>query len=239
MNFRLSEFVEEETTQEEEQPEEQSHELGISIPTQPESIDDTGLNMGFLTDLVLKIIYFSGSITAQKIEETSKMPFLGVLDKVLDYLKMEEYVDIIGAEGGFSERSFQYVIARKGIEKVNEVLERNQYAGPAPVPLDDYVNMVKKQTLGQMIVDEATIRDAFAHLVVNKRITFDTSLPELGTPQRVNAYIEKIESFIVDKKVKVYKINITDIRSTHSFLDLLKTGTVINSSLEWEKLVRG
>jgi predicted ATPase with chaperone activity len=171
MNFRLSEFVEEETTQEEEQqPEEQAHELGISIPTQPESIDDTGLNMGFLTDLVLKIVYFSGSITAQKIEETSKMPYLGVLDKVLDYLKMEEYVDIIGAEGGFSERSFQYVIARKGIEKVNEVLERNQYAGPAPVPLDDYINMVKKQTLGQMIVDEATIRDAFAHLVINKRM---------------------------------------------------------------------
>lgn len=171
MNFQLSEFVADETPLEEEQDNGMSaHSLQVDIPPQPDSIEETGLNMGFLNDLILKVIYFSGSITGQKLEETTKLPFLNVIDKVLTYLKMEEYVDIIGAEGGFSERAFQYVIARKGIEKVQEVLERSQYSGPAPVPLDDYVEMVKKQTLGNMVVDEATIREAFSSLVVNKRM---------------------------------------------------------------------
>lgn len=168
MNFRLSEFVPDEPPpQPEPTTEPADNNLSVPIPPQPETIEQTGLGMGFLTDLILKIIYFSGNITAQKMEEETKLPFLGVIDKVLNYLKLEEYVDIIGAEGGFTERTFQYVIARKGINKVHEVLERSQYAGPAPVPLDNYVDVVKRQTLGNMIVDEATIREAFSHLVIS------------------------------------------------------------------------
>jgi len=171
MNFRLSEFVAEAPTVESESPAASgSHDLSVNIPPQPESIEETGLNMGFLTDLILKVVYFSGAITAQKIEEITKLPFLGVIDKVLNYLKMEEYVDIIGAEGGFSERTFQYVIARKGINKVHEVLDRTQYAGAAPVPVGEYVDMVKRQSLGNMVADEASIREAFSHIVINKRM---------------------------------------------------------------------
>lgn len=170
MNFRLSEFVAEPDSKKPAASTASEEALSVEIPTQPSSIDETGLGMGFLTDLVLKAIYFSGAITGQKLEETLKLPFLNVIDKVLQYLKMEEYVDIIGAEGGFSERTFQYVIARKGINKVQEVLERTQYAGPAPVPLEDYVNMVKQQSIGNMVVDEATIREAFRHLVVSPKM---------------------------------------------------------------------
>ncbi|NWG22761.1 MAG: ATP-binding protein [Chloroflexi bacterium] len=143
---------------------------GVAIPQEPASIADTGLSMGFLNDLVLKIVYFNGNITGQQIAEVIKLPFFGVLDKVLEFLKLEEYVDIIGAQGGFNERSFQYVIANKGRLKVHEVLDRSQYAGPAPVPLDHYVAMVKRQSVGDMVVDAQTVRQAFAHLVVNDRM---------------------------------------------------------------------
>jgi predicted ATPase with chaperone activity len=142
----------------------------IRIPAQPSSIAETGLTQGFLNDLILKVIYFNGNITGQRLEEYVKLPFLNVIDKVLEFLKLEEYVDIIGAEGGFSERSFQYVIATKGRAKVEEVLDRNQYAGAAPVPLESYVNMIKQQTVGEMVIDQAAIRQAFGHLVVSDKM---------------------------------------------------------------------
>ncbi|MGQ9481394.1 ATP-binding protein [Chloroflexus sp.] len=140
------------------------------IPPQPTNIAETGLSMGFLTDHILKIIYFSGAITGQKLEETVKLPFLGVIDKVLEFLKLEEYVDIIGAEGGFSERSFQYVITGKGRNKVHEIIDRNQYAGPAPVPLQQYVEVTLRQSIGELVIDQATIRKAFSHLVVSEKL---------------------------------------------------------------------
>jgi predicted ATPase with chaperone activity len=141
-----------------------------SFPNEPTSISETGLGMGFLTDLVLKVVYFHGNITAQQISEVTKLPFFGVLDKVLEFLKLEEYVDIMGAQGGFNERGFQYVISSKGRLKVNEVIERTQYAGPAPVPLDEYLTISKRQAIGELVVDAQTIRRAFSHLVVNERM---------------------------------------------------------------------
>jgi predicted ATPase with chaperone activity len=140
------------------------------LPAEPTSIAETGIGMGFLNDLVLKIVYFYGNITGQQLSEVTKLPYLGVLDKVLEFLKLEEYVDIVGAQGGFSERSFQYVIATKGRVKVNEVLDRSQYAGPAPVPLDEYIAMVNRQAVGDMIVQGRTVRDAFQGLVINDRM---------------------------------------------------------------------
>lgn len=140
------------------------------IPAQPTSIAETGLTMGFLTDLVLKVVYFTGAITGQRLEEMTKLPFLGVIDKVLEFLKLEEYVDIIGAEGGFSERSFQYIITNKGRLKVHEVLDRNQYAGPAPVPLSQYLEMAERQQIGEMVIEQETIRRAFSELVVSDKM---------------------------------------------------------------------
>jgi len=146
-----------------------------SIPPEPASIAETGIGMGFINDLILKIVYFYGNITGQQLADVTKLPFLDVIDKALEFLKLEEYVDIIGAQGGFSERSFQYVIANKGRIKISEVLARSQYAGPAPVPLDDYVAMVQRQSVGNMVVDGRVVRDAFGHLVVNQ-----TMLDKIG-----------------------------------------------------------
>jgi len=142
----------------------------IALPLEPTSIAETGLGMGFLTDLALKVIYFHGNISAQQISEVTKLPFLGVLDKVLDFLKLEEYIDITGSDGSFNERAFQYVVMTKGRVKVEEVLARTQYAGPAPVPLAEYVDMVKRQAMGELVVDTRTVRDAFSGLVVNDRM---------------------------------------------------------------------
>ena len=58
-------------------------------------------------------------------------PFDEVIDKVLEFLKLEEYVDIIGAEGGFSERSFQYIITNKGRLKVLAVNAGNGCVKPS------------------------------------------------------------------------------------------------------------
>ncbi|GAC1561939.1 MAG: AAA family ATPase [Herpetosiphon sp.] len=142
----------------------------ISPAPEPTSIEETGLGIGFLSELVMKHIYFGGMVTGQHLAEAMKLPFLNVIDKVLTFLKEEEYVDIIGSDGSFFARSFQYVITPKGRTKAHEALDRSQYAGPAPVPLVEYLAQVKRQTLGEMIIDHIAIRQAFEGFVVNDRM---------------------------------------------------------------------
>ncbi len=140
------------------------------LPFEPISLEESGLNVGFISDLVLKHIYFAGMLSGQQLANNIKLPFLNVIDRVLMFLKEEEYIDIIGSEGGFTERSFQYVIAPKGRGKVHEVLNRSQYAGPAPVSLQAYLDAVKNQSLGDMIINHDAIRNAFKGLVVGEKL---------------------------------------------------------------------
>lgn len=143
---------------------------GVGLPPEPTTLAQTGLSMGFLSELALKHIYFAGVLSGQQLADALHLPFLGVVDEVLTFLKEEEYVDIMGAQGGFYERSFQYVITGKGRDKVHEVLDRSQYAGPAPVPLQAYIEAVKRQSIGQMVIDQQTIRRAFEGLVISDKL---------------------------------------------------------------------
>lgn len=145
----------------------------MAVPTppkfellEPRSIDETGLNMGFLSDLVLKSIYYAGEISANDIAKQCALPFVGVLETVLEFLKREELVGIIGAQG-FSERSYTYTISEKGIRRAREALDRSQYVGPAPVTFDRYRELVLAQGLEYTRVTPEDVDRSLAHLVIS------------------------------------------------------------------------
>lgn len=136
---------------------------------EPRTVEETGLNLGFLSDLALKTIYYAGEISAQQISEQTKLPFIGVLEQVLEFLKREELVSITGSVG-FGERAYRYNISQKGIVRVREALERSQYSGPAPVTLEAYRRVVLSQALENVRVGPEDVRRALAHLVLNQEM---------------------------------------------------------------------
>jgi predicted ATPase with chaperone activity len=136
-------------------------------PPVPTSIKDTGLVLGFLTDLAIKIMYFEGNLSGHELTERMKLPYPGVLDQVLDFLKREQLCEVKGS-GGFSETAYQYAISDKGRAIAREALDRSQYAGPAPVTLDAYSEAIHRQPLGRVIVHQRTMRQALSQLVINE-----------------------------------------------------------------------
>lgn len=145
-------------------------EPAISLPPEPNSVAETGLSISFLADLLLKHIYLAGMASGQELADEVKLPFLNVVDQVLMFLRDEELVEITGSQAGYSERSYEYLITSKGRLKAHEVLERSQYAGPAPVALQTYLDIVQAQALGETVVDEPAIRQAFEGLVIGEEL---------------------------------------------------------------------
>lgn len=137
------------------------------IPPVPTSIKETGLGLGFLTDLALKIMYFEGNLTGYELAERMRLPYPGVVDQVLEFLKREKLVEVKGA-GGFAEAAYQYAISMKGRAMGREALDRSQYAGAAPVTLESYSQSMKQQPLGEVVVHQRTMRQALSHLVINE-----------------------------------------------------------------------
>ncbi|MGD8398920.1 MAG: ATP-binding protein [Anaerolineae bacterium] len=133
---------------------------------EPRSIEETELTIGFLADLALKLIYYKSDMSSVEIAEALALPFVGVVEPVLSFLKDEELVEISGSKG-FGERGYQWVISGKGSARANQALERDQYIGAAPVPLARYNQMVRRQTMGELRVGPQDVRQALSHLVIS------------------------------------------------------------------------
>jgi len=137
-----------------------------SLLLEPRSIEETGMSRAFLSDLALKTIYSVGELNGQAIAEQLRLPFSGVVEEALTYLKREQLVSITGSRG-FDERAFRYSIASAGIERVREALNRSQYVGPAPVTLEAYQRAMRSQTIGGVVVSQQQVSEALSHLVVS------------------------------------------------------------------------
>ncbi|GAB4506157.1 MAG: AAA family ATPase [Anaerolineales bacterium] len=135
------------------------------FPAEPRSLEETGLGLLPLADLALKILYVTGQMTGFDLAQAMGLPFQAVVSRVLDFLKRERYCETRGASG-FGEGAYQYSVTDKGAGKAREVLWRNQYAGPAPVPLADYQKAVRAQGLPQARADQAALRAALGDLVL-------------------------------------------------------------------------
>jgi len=133
---------------------------------EPRTVEETSLGMGFLADLTLKLIYYKSDMSSMEISAALALPFVGVLEKVLEFLKREELVEITGSKG-FGERGYQYSIAGKGSERALQALDRDQYIGPAPVSLDLYNKMVLKQSIGDLKVGPDDVQKSLSHLILD------------------------------------------------------------------------
>ncbi len=141
----------------------------IPLPPEPQTVEQTGLTVGFLADLALKTLYQRGQMTLGEISTSLGLPINGVIDRVMEFLKAEHLVEIRGG-AGISSASYQYVMVDKGAEKAQEALARSQYIGKAPVPLATYIAAVQRQSITNLHVTPEELVRAFAHLVVPREL---------------------------------------------------------------------
>jgi len=139
-------------------------------PPSINKLEDTGLSPLWLQDLTLKIFYFQGYLSGFKVAEALALPFAGVVDSILDTLKREKLLEIKSTQQiGLGEGSYQYAITGAGIARAREALERSQYAGPAPVPLEAYYQSILSQNRERTLITDQDLHQALAQLVLSDR----------------------------------------------------------------------
>lgn len=147
----------------------ESSSLPRFLPPEPRSVEETGLTLAFLADLVLKVMYTRGFLMGHEIAEAIKLPFANVVDRALDYLRREHLTEVKGSSG-FGESSYQYMISEEGRARARELMNQNQYVGGAPVRLETYTRAVLAQSLSGQPITHETMRRALAHLVLREEI---------------------------------------------------------------------
>jgi len=143
----------------------------LPAPVAPETIDQVASRRTFLEHLLLKILYLSGPLT---MTDWGNISCLGplIIDELFRRLRSEQLCEVIGMVGDIR----RVAITSQGRARAAEFMTLNQYAGPAPVLLEDYVRQVRIQTVRNLPIHPAAMKRAFEHLVLD-----DLTLTRLGT----------------------------------------------------------
>ena len=157
------------------------------VPKSIQKVEDTGLSQLWLQDLALKILYFQGYMSGFKISEAMALPFTGITDQILDALKREKFVEVRSSQMGLGEGAYQYAITGAGIARAREALERSQYAGHAPVPIDTYNQAIRQQDQGRVTITSRLLRKALSELVLSET-TFQRIGPAVNSGTSIFIY---------------------------------------------------
>ena len=110
----------------------------LVVPPRVECVEDTGIESGFIADLILKIVYFHSIIPGGKIAEVLRLPFSGVVDGLVDDLKIHHFVEVQGTDSPLRV-TYKYALTDKGFTKVDA-----KYYEPV-VELIKFIDSLRKQ----------------------------------------------------------------------------------------------
>jgi predicted ATPase with chaperone activity len=135
------------------------------------TIEETGVRRNLLEDLALKILYQVGEMSLYELARHMGLG-VGIAEELFQRLRKEQLFQVTGINGGLH----RFTTTSAGKTRALELMAHNQYVGPAPVSLEDYISRTHAQSVRGIQITPADLGRAFDDLVLDIRV-----LNQLGT----------------------------------------------------------
>lgn len=135
-------------------------------PKSPKTVEETGLELSFIADLILKHLIFMGEFSLGDVAENVKLP-VSLVDAAIEMLRRERFIEVKGASE-YAKVTYKFMVTGPGKNRATELLDLCRYVGPAPVPLEEYKKMLEFQTIRNIVVSDESVKKAFSHLIVGE-----------------------------------------------------------------------
>jgi hypothetical protein len=145
------------------------------MPTEPQSIAATKIHDADLLILLIKLIYTGRLETVRQFADAIKLPYHIVLEMV-PMMVDRQMLRSLGMRDSANLIDMSYALTDEGRRTAQDALQQSRYAGPAPITLDEFTEMVSRQKLTNETVSYERIRRALGDL------TFDSSIVEKSGP---------------------------------------------------------
>lgn len=127
----------------------------------PKELD---IPVGIVTDLILRILFSEGQVSLRRFSDVIKLSSQ-LLDKILEGMQKEKLIEVASA-GSMGRLSYIYVLTQLGATRSRDALERSQYIGPAPVPIEKYNPAIMLQTDKKLKIKPADVKQGLKHLIL-------------------------------------------------------------------------
>jgi predicted ATPase with chaperone activity len=154
-------------------------------PRAPDSLREAGLSLAFLNELTLRTLYVNGSMLGLDLARAICLPFK-VIEEALKFLKDEKCVEVAGGDL-IGRVSYRFNLTELGRKRAQECMKQCQYIGPAPVPIEDYVEQTYRQAVTGINCSPEPLKAAFSHLVIKDEL-FNAIGPAIVSGRSVFIY---------------------------------------------------
>src|SRR5437762_7345211 len=137
-------------------------------PSSPETLKEAGLSTGLLTDMILRTLYQRGVMLGLDLAKFLCLPFK-IVEEGIRFLKDEKCVEVTGGEL-IGRVSYKFALTDLGRRRAQDSTQQCAYVGPAPVPLEDYVEQTYRQAVTGIGCNPDTLRAHFSHLVLKDEL---------------------------------------------------------------------
>jgi hypothetical protein len=138
------------------------------VPPVPETLEDTGLAASLLQQLALKILYSRGDMLGRELSEGLGLKF-SLIESIIEFFKHQHFIQAKKSLG-MGNSTVLFALTDTGRNAARECMEGNQYTGPAPVPLDQYSDLVRRQKRADGWLTPEALRHAYRRMVMTPRI---------------------------------------------------------------------
>lgn len=145
-------------------------------PAAPRSVEETGLASSLIESLIYKHLSIVGTSSGRGIAKHLCLPF-AVLETLLQTLRTRQ---TIVHTGSAPLNDYRYALTDQGRQRAEAYSAACGYAGPAPVPLMDYVLSVEAQSIRAEAPRRDQLAAAFADISVEPEL-FETLGPAVNS----------------------------------------------------------
>jgi MoxR-like ATPase len=137
-------------------------------PPVPASLEDTGLPLSLIEQVLLKLLYFRTELSGRDLAREMGLPY-SLIDPVVEGFKRSH---VIGVRRAFGIGSITSVLAlsEAGRNLARQHLDVNHYAGQLPVPLDQYTEVVRMQRQTGNWLNMELLSSAYKDMVVTPEV---------------------------------------------------------------------
>src|SRR5262245_48860987 len=140
----------------------------IALPREPETLEQAGLPASTVEQLIFKTLYYRGDLYGQDLSTAIALKF-SVIEGIVEQFKLSHHIQVKRSLGMGSVGAV-LSLTESGRARARDHLDRNQYYGPAPVPIDQYFTMVRQQRPSDGWLTKEALARAFRGMVLTEQI---------------------------------------------------------------------
>lgn len=133
------------------------------VPIAPGTFAEAGLDPGIVEALILKFLAGAGSASGGAIAKELCLP----IRPIVEYLTVLKQQQIVVYLDSASMGDFTYTLTDMGRDRAQRFMRESMYVGPAPVPVDQYIEAIRAQTITHLHPTEEDLKRAFSDLLIS------------------------------------------------------------------------